>query len=77
MSTLYKSSKFETYSYYIIFPFLIIVSLFFIAGIVSYGNLNIFSIIMIFIFSYVLISSIESILKLKYIEVTEDHFNQK
>jgi len=73
MNIIYKSSKFETYSYYIIFPFLIIISLFFTYKIVSYGNINIFSIIMILIFSYVLISSTESILKLKYIEVGEDN----
>lgn len=73
MDVLYKSSKFETYSYYIIYPFLIIISLFFIIKILTYGNLSMFLIVIIVIFSYVLITSIESILKLKYIEVNDNH----
>lgn len=73
MNILYKSSKFETYTYYVIFPVLMGISAYFIISILLYGNLSIFLIIIILIFSYVLISSTESILKLKYIEVSEDN----
>src|SRR3989339_173043 len=73
MPILYKSSKYFTYSYYIITPFSIAFFLFLIIAIVSHSNFNLIFIIFLFIcFSCLFISEFESILKLKYIEVSED-----
>ena len=73
MPILYKSSSFRTYSYYIIYPVLICISIFFIYGLFSYSDFDFFSIVMILIFIYVLITSVESLLKLRYVEVTENY----
>ncbi len=73
MPILYKSSPFETYVYYIIFPVLIGVSLFFIIGIISSGNFSLFTVLFLLIFIYVFIMSADSFYRLKYIEVTEDN----
>lgn len=72
MHILYKSSSFQTYVYYIIYPILMCISIYFTYGIVSYGNFSFFNIIMILIFIYVFIEAAESFLKLRYIEVTEN-----
>ena len=73
MSVLYKSSMFQTYAYYVIYPVLICISLYCIYGIVSYGDFGLFNIIMILIFLLCLIAATESLLKLRYIEVTENN----
>lgn len=73
MPILYKSSSFSTYGYYLIYPVLICISVFFTYGIISYGNFSFFNILIILIFIYVFITSTESLLHLKYIEVNENH----
>lgn len=73
MPILYKSSSFSTYGYYIIYPILVFVSAFFTYEIISYGDFGFFNIAMIVIFIYVLITSIESLAHLKYIEITENN----
>lgn len=72
MSILYKSSTFETVAYFIIFPILIGICIFFIFGIFSYGSYSLFTIFIIFILLFVLILSTDSFIRLRYIEVTED-----
>jgi len=72
MSILYKSSSFETYVYYIIYPILIGISIFFSYGILSYGNLSLFTAFFVLFFIFMLIFSIDSLYRLRYIEVTED-----
>lgn len=71
MNILYKSSSFQTYFYYIIYPILICISAFFIFKMISYGDFGLFMVIMICIFIFVFISLIESLYALKYIKVTE------
>jgi hypothetical protein len=59
--------------YYIIYPILICISLYFTYGIVSYGDFGVFNLIMILIFLYVLIEATESFINLRYIEVNENN----
>lgn len=73
MLILYKSSLFQTYTYYIIYPILICISLYFTYGIISYGDFGLFNIIMILIFIYVFIEATESFINLRYIKVTENN----
>ena len=73
MSILYKSSTFQTYAYFVIYPLLICISLYCIFGIVSYGDYGFFNIAMILIFIFCLIAATESLLKLRCIEVTENY----
>lgn len=75
MPILYKSSSFQTYFYYIIYPILIAASIFCILGILSYGDFGLFNIIMIFIFLYTTVAATECLLRLKYIEVTENYIS--
>ncbi|HAE36778.1 TPA: hypothetical protein DCX66_03575 [Candidatus Nomurabacteria bacterium] len=77
MSILYKSSPFETYMYYVIYPVLMGITAFFIFGILSYGSLTLFTTVFIFIFAFIFILSAESFYRLKYIEVTEDYITIK
>ena len=73
MSILYKSSKFNTYAYWVIYPVIICICLYCIFGIVSYGDFGLFSIIMILVFLFCLVAATECLLKLRCIEVTEDY----
>ena len=73
MPILYKSSTFETYSYFLIYPILIIICIYFISGIIKLGDFGMFNIIMLLIFIFILIKSIDSIHKLRYVEVTEEN----
>lgn len=73
MPILYKSSKFRTYSYYFFFPLIIVLSIFMILGILSYGDFGIFNLIMLLGFLFILISATEYLFRLRYIEVYEDH----
>ncbi len=72
MSILYKSSSFETYAYYVIYPVLIGISVFFSFGIFSYGNLSLFTALFAVFFIFIFIISIDSLCRLRYIEITED-----
>ena len=73
MSILYKSSTFQTYSFFVIYPLLICASLFCIFGIISYGDFGAFNITMIAIFVFCTIVATECLLKLRYIEVNENY----
>lgn len=73
MTILYKSSLFQTYGYYIIYPILMGISIFFIYGIISFGDFSFFYTIIFFILFYVFVSATESFIKLRYIEVTENN----
>lgn len=73
MTVVYKSSWFQTYAFYVIYPVLILASLFGIFGIASYGDFGLFNIAMLLIFLYCLVAATEALLKLRYIEVTEDY----
>lgn len=73
MPILYKSSTFQTYTYFVIYPLLICASLYCIFGIISYGDFGAFNITMIAIFSFCLIVMTECFLKLRYIQATENY----
>lgn len=69
---LYKSSTFQTYFYFLIYPFIAFVSIFVIYKMLLYGSFGLFVIIMIIGFTYTFISSMESLYALRYVKVLED-----
>lgn len=77
MNTLYKSSRFQTYLYFFIYPLLIAISTYFLIGIISYGDFGIFNIVIILTLLYALIVSVESTIALRNIEVTEENIVAK
>ncbi len=73
MAILYKSAKLQTYSYFVIYPLIITVIGFLIYKLVSYGQFSIFIAGIFLIFVYVFILALDSLYRLRYIEITEDH----
>jgi hypothetical protein len=73
MPILYKSSAFQTYTYFVIYPLIIFACLYCLFGIIGYGDFGLFNIAMIAIFAFCLIVATECLLKLRRIEVTEKY----
>ncbi len=69
---LFKSSKTQTYLYYFIYPLIISISIWVIYKIFEYGARGLFLSIIVLTLIYSLISAIESIMALKYVEVSDD-----